>query len=382
MRIPTFQYILLKLASRCNLKCTYCYWFRDETVYEKPAILSQEAEYAFLTKLEKHINSHKLRRFSVLFHGGEPLLFGKKRFYKLCNSLKGIEERTGASIDLSITTNGLLLDKEWISYILNFKIHVTISMDGPPDVHDQFRIDHMGKGSYSRVESNLILLRENGIDPGILSVCNPIEEPDKIVKHLAETLNLKHFDILVPDATHEEHPVSISAYYKRLFDIWYDRNFGYIEIRYIRNLVKGLLGGTSSSESIGYGPITTLTLLTDGSLEPLDVLRIAGNGHTKTNYSIMTHTFQDITKDPAWIEAFHASLNLSEKCQECEYKKACGGGFLPTRWSKENRYNNPSVYCEDIKEIFEHIWERIVPELQVKAKGIEIPIEEALLEIK
>ncbi|PGU18163.1 radical SAM protein [Bacillus thuringiensis] len=378
MKPPKFQYILLKLASRCNLKCTYCYWFKDNTVYDKPAILTKKAEHAFLLKLEKHINSYELKKFTILFHGGEPLLFGKKRFYELCKSINNIEQRTGVPIHLLMTTNGILLDEEWISYILKFKINVTVSIDGPPEIHNQSRIDHMGKGSYNRVKSGLMLLKKNGINPGILSVCNPIEKPDIIVNHFVETLNLKHFDILVPDATHEDHPISIAAYYKRLFDIWYDQYSGNIEIRYIKDIVKTLLGGNPGGEALGYGPITTLTMLTDGSLEPLDVLRIAGNGHTQTNLSILTHTFQDITKDPVWLEAFHASLNLNEQCQKCEYKNACGGGFLPSRWSKEKRYDNPNVYCEDIKRIFEHVWNRIILDLQINVEEIKIPLKEAI----
>jgi uncharacterized protein len=377
MELPKFNYILLKLASRCNLKCTYCYWFKDKTVYDSPATLTPEVEHAFLLKLEEHILSNNIRSFAVLFHGGEPLLFGKKRFYELCKSLKEIENRTGSRIKIVMTTNGVLLDEEWISYILKFKIGITISIDGPPEIHDQTRVDHQGKGSYARVETAIKLLQESGINPGILSVCNPLEEPDKVVKHFVEKLNLRRFDILVPDATHEDIPIPIANYYKRLFDLWYV-NSGKIKIRYIEAIVKAILGGETGSEAIGYGPITTLTMLTDGTLEPLDVLRIAGDGHTRTDLSILTHTFQDITKDPTWLEAFQASLNLSKECQKCDYKTACGGGFLPSRWSKEKRYDNPSVYCEDIKEIYMHVWNSIAPGLKVKTQEMEIPIEDAI----
>ncbi|NGY80477.1 radical SAM protein (plasmid) [Bacillus megaterium] len=128
---PIFKYLLLKVASRCNLKCTYCYWFKDDTVYEKPRILTEEAEQALLTKLEEHINTYDIPHFTILFHGGEPLLLGKERFYNLCQSLKNIERKTKIPIYLSMTTNGVLLDEEWINYILKFKISVTVSIDGP-----------------------------------------------------------------------------------------------------------------------------------------------------------------------------------------------------------------------------------------------------------
>ena len=90
-----FAFVLVKLASRCNINCTYCYWFRDAEVYEKPAVLTPEAEDAFCLRLEEHIREFDLPVFLLVFHGGEPLLFPKRRFDALMKKLRDIEERTG-----------------------------------------------------------------------------------------------------------------------------------------------------------------------------------------------------------------------------------------------------------------------------------------------
>ena len=60
MEVPVFTFVLVKLASRCNINCTYCYWFRDADVYKKPAVLSVESEVAFCQRLEEHIRAHVL----------------------------------------------------------------------------------------------------------------------------------------------------------------------------------------------------------------------------------------------------------------------------------------------------------------------------------
>jgi MoaA/NifB/PqqE/SkfB family radical SAM enzyme len=70
-----FAFVLVKLASRCNINCTYCYWFRDAQVYEKPAVLTLEAEDAFCLRLEEHIREFNLPVFLLVFHGGEPRCF-------------------------------------------------------------------------------------------------------------------------------------------------------------------------------------------------------------------------------------------------------------------------------------------------------------------
>jgi uncharacterized protein len=134
-------------------------------------------------------------------------------------------------------------------------------------------------------------------------------------------------------------------------------------IRWLETVTKGLLGVPSHSESIGYRPVTTFTLLTDGSLEPLDVLRTAGTNATATSYDIFNHDLQAIQFDPLWREVRDAALTLAPVCEKCVYKSACGGGHIASRWSNVNRYNNPSVYCDDIKDIFGHIWQRIANDI-------------------
>jgi hypothetical protein len=96
---PVFTFVLVKLASRCNINCTYCYWFRDADVYKKPAVLSVESEDAFCRRLEDHIAKFELGQFMLVFHGGEPLLFPKHRFVDFQEKLDGIEARTGCQID-------------------------------------------------------------------------------------------------------------------------------------------------------------------------------------------------------------------------------------------------------------------------------------------
>jgi uncharacterized protein len=112
-------------------------------------------------------------------------------------------------------------------------------------------------------------------------------------------------------------------------------------------------------ESIGEDPIDKCIINVDGQLEPLDVLRIAGVSAVRTNMSIFTNSIQDVANDPVWKQAFDASMNLHEDCRSCRFKKACGGGYLPHRWSNEKGYNNPNVYCQDMKDILGHVIEKV-----------------------
>jgi uncharacterized protein len=356
------DYLLLKVAARCNIACTYCYWFRDEAVYEKPKVISRATLDELSRKLIKHVRAYGLKTFSILFHGGEPLLCRKGDLAAFCSSLRQNGELSGCHFKFNLTTNGLLVDDEWVDIFKCFQIGVTLSIDGPKKVHDSARVDFEGKGTFDRVIRVIEFLRSKGIEPGILSVCQPDADPQDVLSLIADDLGFDGFDILFPDASHLDAPKSIAPYYRRLFDLWYDKyDAKGIRIRIIDNMLLGLFGGFSESESIGYGPIRRLTVLTDGGMETLDVLRVIGKGFTATNLNIHTHDIQEIETDPLWREVLNASLDLAPQCRDCQYKTACGGGHIATRWSPKWRFNGPSVYCEDIQAIFEHIWRRLRP---------------------
>jgi uncharacterized protein len=361
---PIFTFLLVKLASRCNINCTYCYWFRDAEVYKKPAVLTIEAEDAFCDSLEEHIVNFELEQFAIVFHGGEPLLFPKHRFVKLQEKLLAIEERTGCAIGRGLCSNGILIDAEWTDIFKKYGVDVTVSIDGPAEIHDKYRVGFKGEGTHADTLTGIAALRAAGMEPGVIVVCNPASDPEKILSFVVDELGIKNFDVLPPDATHADNPPPIHDYFIKLFDAWFDKYAAQgVRISTLDAMIQGLLGNVSAADTIGLGPIDTVTLMTDGTLEPLDVLRIMGNGSTKSDASVFANALQDVQDDVRWRDAFDASMHVCDTCQACEYLDACGGGHLAQRWSPARKFDNPSVYCESWKKIFGHLWTRISPTL-------------------
>jgi len=361
-------YILVKLAARCNLACTYCYWFRDRSVMDAPKRLTIEAEDAFISRLGEHIVHFGLRSFFILFHGGEPLLFGAARFDSLCAKLRELEDKYQCQLNLAITTNAVLIDAKWASLLLRWRVGVTVSLDGPRASNDSRRIGFNGAGSFDAIIQGVIELRAAGVEPGFLSVCDPSADPSEHIRFFAEDLGARDFDILIPDATHEDAPASIAAFYIGLFDSWWDKWIDRgVRIRLLETIIRALLGEESKIESIGDGPNTTSTLTTDGAIEPLDVLRVAGDQFTRTRIDVFQNSLRDIQSDPLWREVLQSSLTLPKTCQACRYRTACGGGHVGQRWSSGQRFDNPTVYCEDIKLILGHMSRRLFADLTIVA---------------
>lgn len=180
------------------------------------------------------------------FHGGEPLLYGKERFIKLCNDFI---DRWPKNVQLkfSIQTNGLLLDEEWVRILQKYKVDLGISIDGPKAFNDIYRVDHFGNGSYDRLIQKIRLLQEMNARFGILAVINPKIGGKDLYNFLTEELKVESFDLLFPHLSHDEvSPYSMDEFAKFLcdiFDIWALKNNKKIRIRIFISFLRQLLGG-------------------------------------------------------------------------------------------------------------------------------------------
>jgi len=175
---PVFQdqpiaQLLIKVASRCNIDCSYCYWFRDAAVYSKPKLMAQEVLQQLLWRIEEHVINNSLPEFPLILHGGEPLLWGVENFYRISEACETISARTNCAIPIAVTTNGILIDEAWLDCFETRDIAVAISLDGPAHIHDINRRTFQGTGTHAAVERAARLLTSRDINVTALAVCNP-----------------------------------------------------------------------------------------------------------------------------------------------------------------------------------------------------------------
>jgi uncharacterized protein len=372
--------LLVKVATRCNIDCSYCYWFRDAAVYEKPKLMSGEVLERLLQRIEEHVSQYALADFPIVLHGGEPLLWGVENFRRMAEACTRISSRTGCEIPIAVTTNGVLIDDDWLDCFESQRISVAISLDGPAHIHDIHRRTFQGTGTHAAVERAARMLVSRDIGVSALAVCNPSYEAKQYVDFFADC-GITYYDIMIPDATVDEKPASIASFYNSLFDSWLEANRSKrsVEIRIISDMISALLGNNSPTEGVGHKPIELCTVMTDGSVEAHDVLRIAGDGFTKTKFNIFEHAIDQVRNEPRWIAAREASIKLCDKCRQCKFMNACGGGYLPHRYSSKNGYDNPSVYCDDLYSMFENMQSVLAGHLYVsRADGERVAVRDAM----
>jgi uncharacterized protein len=375
--------LLVKLATRCNIDCSYCYWFRDAAVYDKPKLMSADVLHQLLLRIEEHVARYSLVDFPIVLHGGEPLLWGRENFHRLAEACEAISSRTGCDIPLAVTTNGVLIDDEWLNCFEAHQISVAISLDGPAHIHDAHRRTFRGTGTHAAVERAARMLVSRDIGVSALAVCNPSHPPKQYAEFFADC-GIANYDIMIPDATVDEKPPSIAAFYNGLFDLWLEANRSKptVNIRIISDMIAAMLGNNSPTEGVGYKPVELCTIMTDGSVEAHDVLRIAGDGVTQTTFNIFEHAIDEVRNEPGWKAARDASIDLCEKCRQCKFMSACGGGYLPHRFSRTNGYDNPSVYCDDLYAMFENMQAVLERHLYVSKPGGErLNVRDALARV-
>ena len=268
-------------------------------------------------------------------------------------------------VDLGIQTNGLLFTEEIGDFFLKYKGSIGVSIDGPPRINDLHRVDHNGKGSSERLEKKLELLtseKYKSIFRGILGVINVDSNPVEVLDYFM-SFNPPMIDLLFPDDNFDRRPngkdndlqtTKIAEWINTIFDNWFYKETD-TKIRVLENIVKLLIGGNSNVESIGTSPIDFIFIEANGDIEILDALKSSFNGATKINHNVFDNTFNEVAQHTKVVSRQLGIDVLCQTCKECSIVNICGGGYLPNRYSTENKFDNPSVYCADLKKIISHI---------------------------
>ena len=368
---PVVRCFLLKVASRCNINCDYCYMYNhlDQSWMAQPKLMSAATLYAAAERIRDYTVAQQLDRIAIVYHGGEPLLLGTAKLVAHAACLRQLLPEV--LIEFSLQTNGVLLSEEDVLAFQQAGIQVSLSLDGPQAAHDRHRLDHRGQSSYAATERALTLLeRYPDVFSGVIAVIDAQNSPADILGFFGAR-TIPQLDFLLPDANYLTLPVGraeqtdlYTNWLLETFDLWFDE-YPTLKIRTFDGILAAALGVPSETDGLGFGDVSLVTIETDGSYHDLDVLKITGAGTDLACGSVHTGSIEEALRSEQVTR--HRQLlrleGLSSQCQACPVVEICGGGAVAHRYAADG-YTNPSIYCRELQQLIEHASRRATEQLQ------------------
>lgn len=192
---PAFHVLAKPTGSICNLDCTYCFFLSKEQLY--PGDRFRMSDDLMRTWITQVIDGHRTPEITIALQGGEPTLMGldfMRRVVAHARSVAG----PGRTVEFTLQTNGTLLDDEWCAFLAAEQVLVGLSLDGPPAVHDAYRVDKQGRPTYERVRAAWDLLQRHGVATNVLCSVHAANADHglEVYRHLRDDLGVRFIQFI------------------------------------------------------------------------------------------------------------------------------------------------------------------------------------------
>jgi uncharacterized protein len=360
-----FREFVVKVHSRCDLACDYCYMYEkaDQSWRDRPRRMSVKTARQTAMRIGEHARKHRISRIALIMHGGEPLLAGPELISELVRSTR-VAAGPRIRVDARVQTNGVGLNDSYLELFTELDVQLGVSLDGAMEAHDRHRRFPSGRGSYVAVAAGLDKLTRPSnrhLFNGLLCTIDLRNDPIATYKALAEFEPPK-IDFLLPHGTWADPPPgrmpdAMEAPYAdwliTIFDRWYPAP--QTRIRLFEDIMDLLLGAGSSSDMLGLSPSRIVFIETDGAIELADNLKVAYHGAAATGLHVSSAALDDALLLPGVVARQLGVRALSPQCRACHIYRICGGGLYAHRYRPGTGFYNPSVYCPDLIKLIGHI---------------------------
>ncbi|WP_026973403.1 anaerobic sulfatase maturase [Aliagarivorans marinus] len=361
-------------GAMCNLACDYCFYLEKEQLYPERKADWRMSDDTLERFIRQYIDAQPGEYVEFAWQGGEPTLLGLGFYQKvvaLCD-----KHSQGKTVGHAFQTNGVLLDDAWCEFFAKHQFLVGISIDGPKELHDHYRVTAGGKGSHDKVIGALALFKKHQVEFNVLTVVNALnaQHPVAVYQYL-KSLGAKYIQFIplvervVSDAetvlsfaspeqvTNQVTPESVlakdyGAFLNAIFDVWVASDVGEVFVQTFDSTLASWLGRPPGvcyfAERCGH----SFALEANGDLYQCDHYVYPdyrlGNIHQSTIAQM-----NQSSEARAFGEQKSASLN--DKCKGCKYLSACYGGcpkhrFVGTGVGKPDH----NYLCEGYYQYFSH----------------------------
>jgi uncharacterized protein len=374
-----FRQFIVKVHSRCNLSCDYCYVYHhvDQSWRDRPKVMSAQTIAALAERIGEHTAAHGPKKIFLVLHGGEPLLAGPTVIDSLITAVRAAVP-AATELEVTLQTNATLVDDHFIDVFRRHQVGIGVSLDGGSEATNRHRRYADGRPSFDLVEAGIVRLRAAGdMWTGLLCAVDLDNDPIQVYEDLL-ALGPQSIDLLLPLANrvypppgHNPATTPYAEWLIRVFDRWFDEPIRETGIRLFESIIMLLLGGASDTEAVGLHSPAAITVETDGTLEVTDALKTTAPGLGALGMSVHHNSLDQAADHPAVRAARRVAENLATGCQICPLRTICGGGQYSHRFGPDGSFTHPSVYSRDLFRLITHIRGRVRERLETPEGGVE-----------
>lgn len=366
IRPSAFHVMLKPRGPICNLDCQYCYYLSKERLY--PGSRFRMANELLESYTRQYIASQRAPEVTFAWQGGEPTLMGLD-FFRLALDLQRKYRKPGMVVHNTLQTNGTTLDDEWCLFLHEHDFLVGLSLDGPRELHDAYRVDKGGNPTFDRVFAGLARLKKHGVDLNILcsvhseNACQPLAVY-QFLRDVAgaqfiqfipivERVNSTGFQPKDRVTPRSVDGIRYGEFLIAVFDEWVRHDVGRVFVQMFDVALGSWMGYSSSlcifSETCG----TALAMEHNGDVYSCD-------HYVEPQYklgNIHVIPLADLAASPHQREFGQAKrLTLPRYCRECEVRFACNGGCPKDRLlTTPDGESGLHYLCEGYRSFFNHV---------------------------
>ena len=381
-RLP-FSVVSKPTGAACNLDCTYCFFLSKELLYDADS--QRMSADTMRTFIANQLDSEPDGDVTLMWQGGEPTMRGLA-FYREAVRVARELARPGQSVTHAIQTNGTLLDDDWCAFLAEERFLVGLSIDGPAELHDSYRVNKAGRGTHAQVLRGWRLLQKHAVDTNILCTVNAANQDHgrdvyryfrdelgatflqfiPIVERVpAEDLATAEQGWIGPDGarllyrqtgdavtSRSVAPAKWGQFLSEVFDEWVARDVGTVFVPHFDVTLAARFGQyTLCVHAPECG--TALAVEHNGDIYSCD--HYVEPGYLLGN--VRTHAFADVLASPEQREFGRAKrTGLTDQCRRCPVRWACNGGCPKDRFAvSADGEPGQNYLCEGYYRFFSHV---------------------------
>lgn len=366
---PAFHLLAKPTGAICNLDCQYCFFLAKEQLY--PGSKFRMADDLLETYIQQLLDAHRTPEVTVAWQGGEPTLMGLD-FFRRAIDLVEKYKKPGQIVSHTLQTNGTKLDDEWGRFFKQHNFLIGLSVDGPQHLHNAYRVDKRGQGTFARVMQGWKTLQKNKVDFNILCTVNAVngDYPLEVYRFFRDKLKARHIQFIpIVERINEDgstfvqagnrvtersvKPEQFGRFLITVFDEWVRRDVGTVFVQHFDAALANWVGVSPGVCIFAKTCGQALALEHNGDLYCCDHF-------VEPDYKLgniqETPMLELVASEKQRQFGQAKSDDLPQYCRQCEVRFACNGGCPKNRFiTTPDGEPGLNYLCAGYRSFFNHI---------------------------